>query len=183
METILDPDRAHAFLAAFKEASLEFAFKQVEAGADIIMWADHATGNLVSANGYEEFLWPVHKELTKRFHDRYPDVPLILHTCGRTADRLHMFRDAGFDAFHFDSVNDTATLMEIAGDKIILTGGVNNPRVLLEGTPEDVRKNVLHLLENGVKLISPECAIPCRVPNENLLEIIKTIREYEGIEA
>ena len=183
METILDPDRAHAFLNAFKEASLEFAFKQVEAGADIIMWADHATGNLVSANGYEEFLWPVHKELTKRFHDRYPDVPLILHTCGRTADRLHMFRDAGFDAFHFDSVNNTATLMEIAGDKIILTGGVNNPRVLLEGTPEDVRKNVLHLLENGVKLISPECAIPCRVPNENLLEIIKTIREYEGIEA
>ena len=60
---------------------------------------------------------------------------------------------------------------------------MNNPRVLLEGTPEDVRKNVIHLLENDVKLISPECAIPCRVPNENLLEIIETIRDYEGIEA
>lgn len=183
METVLDPDRVREFLHAFKEASLEFAIKQVEAGADIIMWADHATGNLVSAAAYEEFLFPVHKELTARFHEACPGIPLILHTCGRTNDRLHLFRDAGFDSFHFDSVNDTAEMMKIAGDKIILTGGVNNPRVLLEGKPEDVRKNVIHLLENGVKLISPECAIPCRVPNENLLEILKTIREFEGIEA
>ena len=181
METILDPDRARAFLHAFKEASLDFAFKQVEAGADIIMWADHATGNLVSAAGYEEFLFPLHQELTRRFHERYPSVPLILHTCGKTADRLHLFRETGFDAFHFDSVNDPAQLAAIAGDKIILTGGVNNPRVLLEGTPEDVRQNVIHLLDNGIKLISPECAIPCRVPNANLLAIRRTIREYENI--
>lgn len=183
METILDPDRAHKFLHAFKEASLDFAFKQVEAGADIITWADHATGNLVSGAGYEEFLYPIHKELTTRFHERHPHVPLILHTCGKTADRLHLFRDAGFDAFHFDSVNDTAEMMKIAGEGIIVTGGVNNPRVLLEGTPEKVRANITQLLDNGVKLISPECAIPCRVPNENLMEIIKTIRDYQGIEA
>ena len=183
MDTILEPDRARAFLTAFKEASLEFAIKQVEAGADIIMWADHATGDLVSSAGYEEFLFPIHKELTARFHAACPGVPLILHTCGRTADRLHLFRQAGFDAFHFDSRNDTAEMMRIAGDEILLTGGINNPRVLLEGTKEDVRQNVIHLLENGVQLMSPECAIPCRVKNENLLEILKTIREFEGIEA
>ncbi|MGI6029221.1 MAG: MtaA/CmuA family methyltransferase [Candidatus Heteroscillospira sp.] len=182
METVLDPDRAHEFVNTFKEASLEFAIKQVEAGADIIMLADHATGNLVSADCYEEFLFPVHKELTARFHEACPGVPLILHTCGRTHDRVHLFRETGFDAFHFDSANDTAQMMEEAGDKIILTGGINNPRVLLEGTTGDVRKNVTHLLENGVKLMSPECAIPCRVKNENLQEILRTVRDFEGIE-
>ena len=78
-------------------------------------------------------------------------------------------------------MNDPAQLTAIAGDKIILTGGVNNPRVLLEGTPEDVRQNVIHLLDNGIRLISPECAIPCRVSNANLLAIRRTIREYENI--
>jgi [methyl-Co(III) methanol-specific corrinoid protein]:coenzyme M methyltransferase len=54
--------------------------------------------------------------------------------------------------------------------------------VLLEGTTGDVRNNVIHLLENGVKLMSPECAIPCRVKNENLQEILRTVRDFEGIE-
>ena len=183
MDTIIDPDLARAFLNAFKEVSLQFAFKQAEAGADIITWADHATGDLVSAAGYEEFLFPLHKELTARFHERYPDVPLILHTCGRTADRLALFREAGFDAFHFDSRNDTAEMVEIAGGDILLTGGINNPRVLLEGTTEDVRRNVIDLLEHGIPLMSPECAIPCRVRNENLMEIVRTVRDYEGIGA
>ncbi|MGE4353435.1 MAG: uroporphyrinogen decarboxylase family protein [Oscillospiraceae bacterium] len=184
LETVLDPDRARAFLQAFKEVSLQFALKQVEAGADIITWADHATGDLVSATGYEEFLFPLHKELTARFHAACSHyVPLILHTCGRTVDRMHLFKQAGFDAFHFDSRNDTAKLIEIAGDDIILTGGINNPRVLLEGTTEDVRRNVTDLLQHGIKLMAPECAIPCRVKNENLMEIIKTVRDFEGIEA
>lgn len=183
IETITDPDRAHAFLNVFKEVSLQFAIKQAEAGADIITWADHATGDLVSATGYEEFLFPLHKELTARFHEACPNTKLILHTCGRTADRLHLFRQAGFDGFHFDSRNDTSKLMEIAGDDIILTGGINNARVLLEGTKQDVRANVRALLESGVKLMSPECAIPCRVKNENLMEIVKAVREYEGIES
>jgi [methyl-Co(III) methanol-specific corrinoid protein]:coenzyme M methyltransferase len=178
MDTVLEPERAEAFLEAFKEVSLRFAIKQVEAGADIITWADHATGDLVSPAGYEEFLFPLHKELTARFHEACPGVPLILHTCGKTKDRLHLFRETGFDAFHFDSRNDAAELQQIAGDKILLVGGISNLNVLLNGTPEDVRAQTTALHQSGIKLMAAECAIPCRVKNENLMEIVRSAETF-----
>jgi len=179
METILEPEKVHGFLEVFKEISLTFAMAQFEAGIDMLTWADHATGDLVSAKGYAEFLLPVHKEVTKilkKAMSKY--IPIVLHTCGNTMDRMSYFAEAGFDAFHFDSRNDPRKSLEIMGNKVLLTGCVNNPQTLLNGTTEDVKREVNNILDAGIKLISPECAIPCRVPNRNLLEIVKTARSY-----
>ncbi len=181
METIEEPELVETALRKFKELALQFALAQVRAGADIITWCDHATGNLVSAEMYERFLLPVQTEMVGRFHeetkkitDRY--VPLFLHCCGKATDRLHLFKRAGFDAFHFDSVNDIGEMMRIAGDDILLTGCVNNPRVLLQGSPAVVEQQVTRIVEGGVKLISPECAVPTKVPNENLITVVKTVK-------
>jgi [methyl-Co(III) methanol-specific corrinoid protein]:coenzyme M methyltransferase len=46
-----------------------------------------------------------------------------------------------------------------------LTGCVNNPEVLLKGTRQHVREQVEVIIEKGIKLISPECAIPLKVRN------------------
>ncbi len=180
MDTIIEPERAEAFLDAFGEMSVRFALAQVEAGADIITWADHATGNLVSAAGYEEFLFPRQKKLVADFRRRCPHyVPLILHTCGKTLDRVGLFCQVGFDAFHFDSINTPEAMKAEVGDKILLTGCVNNPNTLLQGTPEDVHKETKRILAAGIPLVSPECAIPCKVPNANLKAIVDTVREIE----
>lgn len=177
MDTIIEPDRARGFLEKFKQISIAFALAQVEAGADIITWADHATGDLVSASGYEEFLFPLHKELTQEFKRRCPRrVPLILHTCGRTLDRVHLFAQTGFDAFHFDSRNDPKEMLDAAPGGILLTGCVNNPKTLLNGSVDDVIEQTEYIVRSGVKLVSPECAIPCRVPNDNLRAIVDTVK-------
>jgi len=171
-----EPDRARDFLEAFKPVSIAFALAQVEAGADVITWADHATGSMVSAGTYEEFLLPVHQQCLEEFREKAPrKVPVILHTCGKTLDRMALFAEAGFDAFHFDSLNDPALALEAVSGRILLTGCVNNPKVLLNGTPDDVKKQVTEIVNAGVQLISPECAIPCRVKNENLKMILETV--------
>jgi [methyl-Co(III) methanol-specific corrinoid protein]:coenzyme M methyltransferase len=166
VDTVEEPERVHAFLDKFKDISLKFAEAQLDAGADIITWADHATADLVGAESYKEFLLPVHKMVNKRLKDK----TLILHCCGNTADRIAYFSEAGFPVFHFDSKNDVSKAMASAGN-MKLTGGLNNPEVLLKGTTEDVKNNVLQLLDKGIKLVSPECAIPVKVPNENLKAI------------
>ncbi len=178
MDTIADPDNVRAMLNAFKEISIRFAVAQVEAGADVITWCDHATGDLIGVEAYREFLLPVQKEAVAEFRRRCPrPVPVILHCCGKAEDRLSSFMEAGFDAFHFDSLNDIRHMMEIAGNDILLTGCVNNPKVLLQGTVEDVEKQVTEIVKNGVPLVSPECAVPCRTPNENLKAIVDTVRK------
>ena len=178
METIIDPDNVNAMLNAFKEIAIRFAVAQVEAGADVITWCDHATGNLVSVDTYREFLLPVQKEAVAEFRRRCPRrVPLILHCCGHAEDRLSSFMEVGFDAFHFDSQNNIANMMKIAGNDILLTGCVNNPQTLLQGSVADVEAQVTEIVKGGVHLVSPECAIPCRVKNENLKAIVDTVKK------
>jgi len=170
VETITEPDMVHEFLARFKEISIKFAQAQFDAGADVVTLADHATADLISPSSYKEFLLPVHKEINEIFKDK----PLILHCCGNTTDRISLFAEAGFPLFHFDSKNKIDLALKSASD-MKLTGCVNNADVLLNGTTDTVRKQVEEIIDRGVKFISPECAVPLKVKNENLKQINKTI--------
>lgn len=175
MDTILEPERVHRFLEVFKKISIAFAEAQFEAGADILTWADHATGDLISSKGYVQFLLPVHKQINKELKKQ---GPVILHTCGNTMDRMQYFAEAGFEAFHFDSRNDPQKAMDTVQGKIILTGCINNPITLLNGSVQDVKKEVFKALEAGIKLIAPECAVPCNTSNRNLIAIVDSVKEY-----
>ena len=178
MDLILDPEKAKRFLQVFKEISITFALAQIEAGADMITWADHATGDMISAKMYEEFLFPVHKQCMLELKEKITHkVPVILHTCGKTMDRMRLFASTGFDAFHFDSKNDCAKALDAVGDHLLLTGGINNVNVLLNGSREDVKNHVIDIIDAGINLISPECAVPCRVKNDNLRAIVETVQE------
>ena len=178
MDLIDEPERARAFLNAFMVVPLTFAKAQIEAGADMITWADHATGDMISAKMYEEFLYPVHRECMKEFREKVSiDAPVILHTCGKTIDRMGLFAQTGFTAFHFDSKNDPAETFNLVGDKIILAGCISNTEVLQFGTPEDVKKQTRAVMAAGIPVIAPECAVPCGVKNENLRAIVTAVEE------
>jgi len=174
--TIDDPDRIKQFLEKFRILAIKFGAAQIEAGIDILNWNDHATGDLVSAKTYEELLFPLHKTVLKEFHANAPKrIPIILHTCGKTLDRMPLFAQTGFDGFHFDSKNDVAESLRLTAGNILLCGCVTNVDVLLNGTREDVKKQTSDLLKAGVPIISPECAIPLRVKNDNLRAIVETV--------
>ena len=150
-------------------ASIKAQFK---AGADIVVLADHATGNLVSPRHYREFLLPYHKILTAEIAG-----PLILHVCGNCSDRLELFAQAGFDAYHFESTVDAASAMERIGKTMSLVGNVNNPEVLYQGTPEEVYCQARAAIAAGVHMIGPECAVPLATPIENLKAIVAAVHD------
>ena len=177
VDTEIEPERASAFLEAYTPIAITFAQAQFEAGADIMLWCDHVSGDLCSAAAYAQFLLPVHQKIFGSMFDR--KGPVILHACGRTLDRIGYFAQAGFDAYHFDSRNDVREAIKVAGD-MLLTGCVNNPVTLLGGSVTDVEKQTLDILNAGIRLVSPECAIPCAVPNENLMAIVRTVKEYKN---
>ena len=171
VETKSEPEKVREFPIKFMKITEKFAEAQLEVGADIITLADHATADLVSPETYKDFLLPVHKEINKNF----PEGTFILHCWGHTLDRIRFFSEAGFQIFHFDSKNEIKEAVEAAG-AMKLTGCVNNLEILLKGTSHDVRRQVNDIIDGGVKLISPECAIPLRVQNENLKEISDAVK-------
>jgi len=60
--------------------------------------------------------------------------------------------------------------------RISLMGNINNPAILLNGTPEQVAERTLYVMEAGVQIIGPECAIPLQTPLENLETIARVVR-------
>jgi len=172
METLTDPGRVRAFLDGLKEVTVLFGRAQIAAGADVLCIADHATGDLISARMYSQFLLPYHRELTQRL-----GCPTVLHICGNTLDRLDAICTAGFDCFHFESKVDAREAVALAAGRISLMGNVNNPEVLLNGTAEQAAAQARYARDAGVRIIGPECAIPLITPTENLKAIAAVARE------
>ena len=170
-----DPGRTKLCLDRMKELTVLFGIAQMEAGADALTLPDHATGDLVSGEYYERFLKDLHIE----FVERIP-VPLILHICGRTIDRMGYIAETGMAAFHFDSKNEPRESMDVVKERISLVGNINNPETLFARGPETVRDEVVANLEAGVQLIGPECAIPLQTAIENLVEIPKAVHEWHA---
>jgi [methyl-Co(III) methanol-specific corrinoid protein]:coenzyme M methyltransferase len=168
-----DPGKTAACLDKLKEATVQFGLAQIEAGADALTLPDHATGDLVSAGYYDRFLREIHSELVQRL-----PVPLILHICGRTMDRMEYIARTGVAAFHFDSKNDPAESVRVMRNRVALVGNINNPNTLYAQGPPEVREEVFRALEAGVPLIGPECAIPLRTPIQNLKEIPRAVRDW-----
>ena len=152
--------------------TVAFARAQFAAGADIVVLADHATGNLVGPYHYQELLLPIHQEITAQV-----EGPLILHVCGNCADRLELFAQSGVDAYHFEWQVDAKMAVKKVGHLMSLVGNVNNPETLYQGSPEEVYKQVRYAVEAGVNIIAPECAIPLSTPVENLKAIVAAAHE------
>lgn len=170
LETITEPDKVRGFLDRLKEVSVLFGVAQIQAGADVLCLADHATGDLVGPWTYRDFLLPYHQELTQRI-----GCPIVLHICGNTLDRIGYICESGFDCFHFDSKVDAQAAVKEVHGRISLMGNVNNPEILLNGTPEQVAERTRYAMEAGVQVIGPECAIPLRTPLENLRAITHVV--------
>lgn len=168
LDMILEPEKTAEFINRLSEVPFAFAKAQFEAGADMLVWADHVTSDLVSAEIYRKFIMPIHKRAASSLQ-KYG--PIILHTCGNVSDRLMYIAETGFKIFHMDSKNNIGDSVKLVGNNVLITGCINNPVLLAQGDPPDVKRAVEENIHQGIKLISPECAIPFSVPSENLMAL------------
>ncbi len=167
-----ETEKVKKMLRQLMPVTIAIARAQFQAGADIVVMADHATGNLVGPYHYKELLLPVHQEITTRI-----EGPLILHVCGDCSDRLEYFADSGVDAYHCEWQVDSKMAVDTVGHRMSLVGNINNPQVLYQGTPDDVYKQARYAIEAGFNIIGPECAIPLATPMENLRAIAEAAKE------
>lgn len=166
--TLDKPGEVRRILEGLLPVPLLFAEAQRQAGADVVTLADHATGDLVSARMYEDFLWPLHCHIAREGH-----VPLILHICGNTADRIGLIARSGLACFHFESKVPTEQAVRLAEGRIALMGNLNNPELLLRGTPQQVAEEARRAHAAGVHITAPECAVPLTTPTANLQAVAR----------
>ena len=166
MGTLDDPDKTRRIVDKLCEVTIAFARAQIDAGADCILLADHATRDLCSPRAYEEFLVPVHRRLAESI-----PVPVILHICGNTEDRIGLIAQTGVACFHWDTKTGSPEYARrLAGERLALMGGISNYK-LLRGTPDEIAADAEAAGRAGIDIVGPECAIPLATPLANLKAI------------
>lgn len=175
VNTILNPSAIKKAIDVLKEVTVKFGNAQIEAGADALCLADHATRDLCSPDTYRNFLMEIHQELSERIK-----CPLILHICGDTSDRIQYIRQTGITCFHYDSKVPSKMARELAGEKLSLMGGTSNLEVIRNGDFEIIQKEVKEKIKNGIDIIGPECAVPLDAPFENMKILAEEVKKFKS---
>ena len=161
--TIDDPDNTRRILERLLPVTIAFANAQIESGADCILLADHATRDLCSPQAYETFLEPLHRHIADHLK-----IPVILHICGDTADRIGTIAETGLDCFHWDTkTGSPREVRTLAGDRLALMGGISN-HTLLQAAPDQIAAEAIEAAKSDIDIVGPECAVPLATPLENL---------------
>lgn len=172
-----EPEALHAMLRITADQAVRFALEQVREGADIIGIGD-AAASLISPEAYREFALPYQKQIVEAVHRA--GARTKLHICGNTSRVLPLMLETGTDILDLDWMVDLGRARELLGDRpTILCGNYDPVAVLLQGSPEQVRRAVLSCLDlcPDRYISSAGCEVPRDTPPENLLAVAETLKE------
>ena len=162
--TIEEPDAVKRVLEAMTRVSIGCAKAARAAGADIVTLSDPvASGDLLSAAQYAEFAAPYERRVFEAV-----EGPKVLHICGFTRDEMPHVREVGTWGFSFEEKVAVKDAKSILGAAVAAIGNVSPVKFLLNGTPEEVRRQAEQCFEDGIDVLSSGCAVPPLTRLENL---------------
>jgi uroporphyrinogen-III decarboxylase len=143
------------------------------------------TGPLIGERLFRRFLLPHLKRLIDLGH-RY-GCRVMLHCCGGFAPLIPAMIEAGLDGLHAVQPScygmDLTNLKRRFGSQILFNGAIDSHHVLIEGTPDLVRRKtreVIDIMKSGGGFIAGASHdwILEETPLENVLAMFDTIHEY-----
>jgi uroporphyrinogen decarboxylase len=153
---LLDPAWIHDYnrvYTDFFKSHFAYMFEQIGLPDGIWLYEDlgYKNGLFASPKVLGELIFPYYAEMVEFFHSY--DLPVVLHTCGSTAQALPLIVEAGFDALNpmerKAKDNDPFVFAEAYGDKLAFVGGLD-ARVFESNDKELIRREVTHYIE-GMK--------------------------------
>jgi MtaA/CmuA family methyltransferase len=172
------PEWVEELLEKCVEVEIEFARKQVDAGADLIGLGD-AIASQISASMYETHALPYEQRIFAAVHEM--GALARLHVCGNTTHILGLMAQSGADIIDLDWMVDMRKAAELYGEKgPAICGNFDPVAVMLRGTPGQVGLAVNNCLRAGGQrgISAAGCEIPDGTPHENLLAQAQAVRNY-----
>ncbi|HIQ04002.1 MAG TPA: MtaA/CmuA family methyltransferase [Desulfurococcales archaeon] len=151
------------------EINIEDARKSLRKGVDIVAMAEPtATCDITPPDFFAEVLVDVYREFNKRVGSI-----TALHICGNTNPILKYIPETGFNAFSFDSKVNVSYAKSIIGGRVTLIGNIHNVNVLLKGPPENIIRESLRAISEGVDVLATSCDFPFNAPIEHVNAMVK----------
>jgi uroporphyrinogen decarboxylase len=182
---VRDVARSSSHLPALLELATEtivsYAEEQVESGAHMVLINDPmASGSFVSPEHYRLYAAPYQRRIASCLREL--GAYTMLHICGNTSERLGLMAETGIHALSLDAKVDLQFAKETVGKKVCIAGNLDPVRVLMEGKPEDVKREAAGAIEKagggGGFILMPGCGVPEPVPAENLKAMMDAVRAH-----
>ena len=145
-------------------------------------------GPFMSNAMFQEFIYPYLKERVS-YTKQYTDAFYKHHTCGSVYSFIPMLIECGVDILN--PIQPGVYMMECErlktefGDRLTFWGGIDTQHLLNEGTEQDVKDAVKHILsimdQNGGYILSPAHTIQYDVPAQNLIALYRGGDEYYNL--
>jgi len=185
MDLVANKKMAEAIIDEVKEFVIEFnrrSLQNTNVKADLFAaWDDVCMqdGTMFSIDIFRKHFLPIWKELISMAKKR--NLYFCWHCCGNVNEILPVMIDVGIDIF--DVLQTSAKDMEIDkfyekfGKDVVVHGGVDVQKLLINGTPQDIKNEVKKIKElwktSGGIILGPSHEILPETPIINAISIYK----------
>lgn len=177
------PDECHELLHNIAAYGRKVFDRYIEIGVDVIASSEDLGSQrslMISPAMFREFFLPEYKYM---FENVLKENKIIrFHSCGCVEDIVADLASINMTILNpvQKMANDLSKIKKSTYGKMALDGGIPT-HVLLTGTPEDVRKEVIDTLEilmpGGGYICGPDQSIP-GIPKENMDALWDTVKQY-----
>jgi uroporphyrinogen decarboxylase len=180
VDMIEDPDFVHALFTRIADYNIAQVREALKYDIDAIYFGDdwgQQRGLIMGCEKWREFILPQIKRMYAVTRDAGKFQ--FIHSCGDVDDLFDDLIRAGVDCFNpfQPEVMDVHALLSAYRGRLSFWGGVSTQKTMPYGSPEEVRAEVLRMLEPGRQggyILSPSHALESDVPMENILALLET---------
>ncbi|MDR6223373.1 methylcobamide:CoM methyltransferase MtaA [Methanococcoides alaskense] len=174
MWLIKKPDLIKDLVRIGTEVCIEYSNALFEHGVDAVTISDPEGGPaLISPQMFESFVLPEYKIINKKVNGLK-----MLHMCGDSTSILESLSKSGFDGISIEEKVEVKRAKEIIGNRACLIGNVSPSSTLLSKSPEDVKKEAMQCIRDGVGILAPGCGIAPHTPLKNMKAFVAARDEY-----
>lgn len=141
---------------------------------------------LINPNLWHKWFWPRWQSIITKVHKINPQVLTFYHSCGSIEPIIPGIIKAGFDILNpiQPEAMDPIRIKKKYGNYIGLWGGIGMQSTMLIKDPNQVRKEVIRLVENwapgGGTIVTLAQTLQPDVPWENVKILLKIVEEVSG---
>jgi uroporphyrinogen decarboxylase len=174
------PDAVHHLCEVSLQTSLAYAGAIIDAGCTPSLTDAMSSMSVISPRQFREFSLPYLKRLIDDIHGRGKQV--TLHICGKTSGIWESMVEAGADCLSLDNAASLADARAVVGDRVRLMGNVHPSEIMLQGSPEQVRRATLECIAQAADspkgfIVASGCSLPTETPFTNIHAMLDTVRE------
>jgi uroporphyrinogen decarboxylase len=179
-DLLRNPVLAHKLLKVSLDAALALTDAVCKAGAVPVPVDPVASGSVLSAKLFHEFVAPYMLPLFQRIQSY--GWPAMYHVCGKTRLLLDELADLKPTALSLDKVDIVEAKKQI-GDRVCLMGNIKPTETFFQGTPADVENEARLLIETvgdnpAGFILASGCEIPVDTPPENIHAMMRAAETY-----